>query len=281
MSEELPPTPPELERLLRAEAARPGPSDEVAERLLSRVLLAGGGSPDGDPDGGAPPPSPGAPPGSGAAAAEGAIRGANTLAMLTGTAGIVGGFVLGVVTTLAVGTPEAPAPPAPVAAIAPVEVEEPDAGDPDVPAALADGAPTESDGGAPEVAVTRVVRVEPTATTPEPEAADRATSEPATDPAAADPPAATTSLAEESLLIARAQSALARGRSAAALEALAEHEARFPDGQFAEEREALAVRALVAGGDLEAARARAAAFEAAYPRSPLLRVVRAALEPAP
>jgi outer membrane protein assembly factor BamD (BamD/ComL family) len=88
-------------------------------------------------------------------------------------------------------------------------------------------------------------------------------------------------LARESALIARAQSALARGEPALAIAALREHETRHPRGQLAEEREALWISALVGAGDGEGARARAARFRARHPGSPLLPAVEASLEAAP
>ncbi len=82
-------------------------------------------------------------------------------------------------------------------------------------------------------------------------------------------------------LVARAQTALHRGLYDSALDALAEHARRFPRGEMAEEREALAVQALARAGRTEEARARAARFDARYPRSVLGPVVHAAIESAP
>lgn len=87
-------------------------------------------------------------------------------------------------------------------------------------------------------------------------------------------------LADENALVTRAQSALARGRAGEALEALSEHQRRFPGGQFAEEREAMAIQALVRLGRTDAARARADRFRARFPGSMLLRAVEAAVGPA-
>ena len=68
-----------------------------------------------------------------------------------------------------------------------------------------------------------------------------------------------------------AQRAYAARDFAATLRWVAEHRRRFPTGRLAEEREALRVKALAgAGRDTEANQA-ASAFEARYPRSPLLR----------
>jgi hypothetical protein len=85
-------------------------------------------------------------------------------------------------------------------------------------------------------------------------------------------------LAAERKLLEAARTALAHGQSAAALEQLERHAASFPDGQLAEEREALGVQALVATKRFDEARARSARFERAYPGSILLPAVKAALE---
>jgi TolA-binding protein len=84
-------------------------------------------------------------------------------------------------------------------------------------------------------------------------------------------------LMRESALLARAQSAVARGASEHAIAALREHAARFPEGQLREEREALWVSALVRAGDLAAAEQRARQFRERFPGSPLQPTVDAAL----
>lgn len=86
-------------------------------------------------------------------------------------------------------------------------------------------------------------------------------------------------LADENALVTRAQTALARGRAGEALEALFEHQRRFPRGQFTEEREALAIQALARLGRTEQAAARAERFRARYPGSMLMRVVDQAVRP--
>jgi hypothetical protein len=74
-------------------------------------------------------------------------------------------------------------------------------------------------------------------------------------------------------LLGQARAAVLREDFAAALPPLAEHARRFRNGRLAEEREALRVKALAGlGRDHEAARA-AAAFEARFPRSPLISAV--------
>ena len=71
----------------------------------------------------------------------------------------------------------------------------------------------------------------------------------------------------ERLLVEAAQSALARGQAATALEHAAEHAQQFPQGRLAAEREALAIRALLRLGRVDAARQRTEAFDARWPGS--------------
>jgi hypothetical protein len=76
-------------------------------------------------------------------------------------------------------------------------------------------------------------------------------------------------------LVGRAQKAL-RAEPARALALTSEHRQLYPRGTLAQEREVLAIEALAALGQGDAARARAAAFESASPGSPYaVRVARA------
>ncbi|MFO0639801.1 MAG: hypothetical protein U0183_11365 [Polyangiaceae bacterium] len=91
-------------------------------------------------------------------------------------------------------------------------------------------------------------------------------------PVATEAPAATqdardADLAAERALVDRARSALARGDTGASLEAVAAHEARFPRGRLTEERELVAIQALVRRGESGAAKARADRFRKAHPKS--------------
>jgi hypothetical protein len=82
--------------------------------------------------------------------------------------------------------------------------------------------------------------------------------------------------AERSLLdVARA--ALARGEAAEALAAVDRHGREYPDGVLVEEREALAIKALVALGRRDEARARARRFEQRFPNGLMLRAVKGAI----
>ena len=79
------------------------------------------------------------------------------------------------------------------------------------------------------------------------------------------PPPST--LSAERTLLSRAQSALARGRPDEVMEAVDAHARRFPDGQLAEERRALAIQALMRQGRRDEARRRAREFLEDYPNS--------------
>ena len=84
-------------------------------------------------------------------------------------------------------------------------------------------------------------------------------------------------LAAERALLDGARAAFGRGDGEEALAALSKHEKLYPKGQLAEEREALAVRALVLTQRFEEARARGARFRKRYPASVMLPAVEAAL----
>lgn len=87
-------------------------------------------------------------------------------------------------------------------------------------------------------------------------------------PGASPPPAATAP--PETELLSRAQRALG-GDPAAALAHCDEHLARYPGGALTQEREVIAIAALVRLGRVAEARSRAERFEAAYPGSGHLR----------
>jgi hypothetical protein len=77
-------------------------------------------------------------------------------------------------------------------------------------------------------------------------------------------------LASERVLIDMARTAVGRGQGDAALEALQRHAREFPRGQLAEDREWLAIQALLLTGRTDAAKQRAERFRAAFPRSMML-----------
>ena len=85
-------------------------------------------------------------------------------------------------------------------------------------------------------------------------------------------------LAGELHIVDAARVAIANHRHAEAFRLLAEHEASFPNGQLAQERERLWIQALVATGDDAQARTRAAAFRKHHPNGLLLPAVERALE---
>jgi hypothetical protein len=85
------------------------------------------------------------------------------------------------------------------------------------------------------------------------------------------------SLAAERALLDEAQRALASGRSAEALAGVARHAAEFPRGRLSEEREGLWIRALIAAGRNDEARARAERFKRNHPGSLLVPAIESAL----
>lgn len=78
------------------------------------------------------------------------------------------------------------------------------------------------------------------------------------------------SLSAERALLEVARAALAKGETAAALDALTQHERDFANGRLVEEREALMIRALLTAGRDAEAQARTARFKERFPESLLL-----------
>jgi hypothetical protein len=101
----------------------------------------------------------------------------------------------------------------------------------------------------------------------------------ATPPRAASTIARAQSLALERLLLEEARTALARGDGTSAMAAVNRHAMKFPRGALGEEREAMAVQALVATGRLSDAKERAARFHKFFPNSMLSAMVDAATKP--
>ncbi len=85
----------------------------------------------------------------------------------------------------------------------------------------------------------------------------------------------------ERALLERAHATFARGEVGQALEQLALHRRRFPNGTLTEEREALSIKVLLASDQAAAARARLTDFEQRFPRSLFLPTLRAPLERKP
>jgi hypothetical protein len=96
---------------------------------------------------------------------------------------------------------------------------------------------------------------------------------------AAAPPVS--SLSAEREVLDKARVALAAGDGPGALASIDEHTRRFPRPQLVEEREALAVQALVVQGRYDEARVRAARFRSAWPNSLFLPAVEATLSSIP
>jgi len=86
------------------------------------------------------------------------------------------------------------------------------------------------------------------------------------------------SLAAERGLLEAARAALALGNTTEALALCRRHQHRFAAGQLTEERESIAVRALVSAGQTAAAQTRADDFRRRFPRSMFLPAVDAVLQ---
>jgi hypothetical protein len=106
-----------------------------------------------------------------------------------------------------------------------------------------------------------------------------ASSAPAGAPAQRDP--SNRGLASERALLDVARTALANGESAPALAAVLRHEKEYPKGALVEEREALAIKALVLAARYDEARTRAARYQRAFPNGLMQPAVESALRTIP
>lgn len=84
-------------------------------------------------------------------------------------------------------------------------------------------------------------------------------------------------LAKERAVLDVARAALGRGDAPSAIAATSEHERKYPRGALREEREAIAIQALVLSGQKSEAAARAGRFQKQFPQSLLLPTVEAAV----
>ncbi|HLK41360.1 MAG TPA: hypothetical protein VKU41_31635 [Polyangiaceae bacterium] len=100
-------------------------------------------------------------------------------------------------------------------------------------------------------------------------------------PPPAPTPSAASSLAAERAILDRARASLASNDGKRALALTEDHARRYPLGLLGEEREAIAIQALVLEGRYDEARARAARFEARSPNSLFHPAVEATLESIP
>jgi hypothetical protein len=240
---DLEPLSPELKELLDAERGAPEPAPERRERVRSRLwsalgLAAGAGA---------------------ASALHGTPALGSTALKAAPAAGklLVAKIAVGVIAAAAVGTTmhyalRTPPPPAHMPPAAARHVVPPSAVKPVVAAPIA--APA-APSPAPPVAAPV-----PAPAQPAPFLTTRVHR-----PAHLEPPG--DDLAAERVLLDHARSALSSGDTAGALDALAQHEQRFPKGQLTEEREALRIRALARAGNAAAARTRADQFRARFPHS--------------
>jgi hypothetical protein len=98
---------------------------------------------------------------------------------------------------------------------------------------------------------------------------------------ASEPVPSARGLAAERALLDIARSDLARGEASAALDAAERHRREYPDGALVEEREAIAIKALVALGRKDEAAQRLAHLEKTHPNSMVLRAAKKAVSGAP
>lgn len=251
--------------LLALERVKPvEPSVEATERLLHRLEATLGlpplvtpSAPATSPSGPAAPAVPTAPGVPGNAAPLLAAAGGSKLA--TGLAMLVAGAVMGSAATAVLYETRTP----PVI---------------QTPSTSPEGSATQTATPTPTPTQT------PKPTSPEPHHSPGEPPSPAPPPPPAAPPRKPSTpppskLVAEQPLLDIARAAIMSGRSKAALDALARHTRDFPNGELAEEREALHVQALAQAGDATGAAARAANFRKRFPRSIFLPSVDAAAPP--
>ena len=100
-------------------------------------------------------------------------------------------------------------------------------------------------------------------------------------PSTTSEPRAESALGRERALLDPARAALAAGDPAKALKQVKRHAREFPGGILSEEREAIAINALVSLGNYAQATKRAEAFRARYPKSLMTHSVDAAMAAVP
>lgn len=241
---EIPPLPPDLRDLVDEERALPAAPAAGRARVRTALETSLFGPPSGGANGGGDE-------GSGGAGASGTAGGAARSVRLgsLGMAAIAGAVAGAALTYGAMSSRGSLATPAVTTATTAVSV--PDSSD--------------SPGTAPSAAVSF--------------AAPAATSEPTPSPSATSTrrDASSDSASAERAILDPARAALSRGDASSALDAARAHEAAFPAGKLTEEREAIAVQALVRLHRGAEAKWRGARFLAKYPSSVLGPVVQAAL----
>ncbi len=262
------PLPPDLHALLRRGTVDEAPGDDVRSRLMGRLGLPlvppDGSPPDGGPGGHAS-----GDPSVGSAGAPAALGQGAVLASSKASFGLVM-FLVGSITGAAVhaGVQSVLSSPTPAAVrvVAPTLVASVSPGTPALPAASAlarpPEPPTSSAPPAPAVPSSALPSVSPAPSS----APVAARPEPEVTPG----PGRDAELGAERALLDMARSALARGQAAGSLTTLDQHRREFPRGRLSEEREGLAVQALVASGRMDEARTRVERFRRSYPKSLML-----------
>ena len=141
------------------------------------------------------------------------------------------------------------------------------------PSSVVEAAPS------PSVAPSATTSIELPSATPSASSAPSAPRRAVPAPASAE--SSEEAVAAERALLDAARIAIANGQPQNAVDLVERHAREFPRGRLVEEREALAVRALVKASRYEEARKRGIAFKATWPLSLAMPAVNAALESIP
>ncbi len=248
MKPDIEPLSPDLEQLLRAEKDFPEPPADVKEAVLAKFQATIQGSGGSGGEGGSSS-GPSSSPNAGTGALQTLVANRIVSSAVIFALGTATGAGLHAALSGERPPPVAPAPPSAVAQQPPPPPVEP----PSPPQPGVEPIPLK---------VPRVAQPEPAKMT-------------------ANKLSPATALAAEHALVERSRNALARREAQLALDALSRHGREFPNGQLAEERDALWVQALVLAGQGAQARDKAAEFKRKHPASMLQPAVDAVLEQAP
>jgi hypothetical protein len=264
MSEPLKPLTPDLKALLQVEAGTDGPPSGAQERVYSRIEttlgIVGAVSLGASATASAAKAS-----GAAATAAAAAKGSAPFLATIAGKI-LIATLATTTAVGVGVGVKRALSPAKPVAAVVEPVVASPTPGPAAQVAASAVNTPDEEEGVSAEPAKAAPV----TTTKKRIKMRERVETADGAIVVTGDLPA---TLAQERVLLEHARAALMENEPGVALDLLNRHQQRFPDAQLSEERESLAIRALIQSGKRPEAEARFARFRRDYPESIFLRAV--------
>jgi hypothetical protein len=268
MMDDLEPLDDDVLALLGSAKEIPALSPSTKAGLFSSVSARIGLVPPPGDDGGGPHGSSsdgsigsGAAPGVSGAAKAGATKGGFALAGGKAVLALVGAFAIGIAAGVAIDRNFVPPSAAPMSPVAPVASFTPPARN-----SIAEGP--------------AALTVADITTAPPNTARATVAAAPQSEPSAPPSPSAR-GLAAERALLDVARGALARGEAQEAFDASQRHAGEYPNGSLVEEREAIAIKALVALGRRDEAKVRAAEMERRFPNGLMLRAVKRTVERAP